>query len=70
MKETMKKGPEVTEKPVRTKFSVENKLLILRLADQCVEPEQSGRTGTPRGAVLIQLDRLTLPARRRHLGCP
>jgi transposase len=34
--------PEVTEKPVRRRFSVDNKLRILRLADRCVEPGSLG----------------------------
>jgi transposase len=34
--------PEVRDKPVRKKFSVEYKLRILRLADSCVEPGSVG----------------------------
>ena len=34
--------PEVRAKPVRRRFSVEDKLRILRLADSCVEPGSVG----------------------------
>jgi len=38
----VKPDPEVPEKPTRRRFTVEYKLRILRLADNCTEPGSIG----------------------------